>query len=136
MTFALITDEFSVSGELTEQDFTTLNKLGVSMLINARPDNENDGQKNDEDFKILCEAHGIEYVHVPVKPGQYSQNDIEKVANAFNAASGKVHGLCKTGARAAHLWALSQKEAKCFDELQKKAQAQGYDLTMIKNHFE
>lgn len=131
----MLTDEYSVSGELSEQDFAAIAELGVTLIINARPDDETEGQKNDREFKTLCEQHGIDYVHVPVKPGQYSESDIKTVAIALNETEGKAHGFCRTGARAAHLWALSQKEQKSFEELQKKAQANGFDLAIVESHF-
>jgi len=135
MAFAMITDQYSVSGELSEQDFEALNELDITLLINARPDNETENQKTDAEFRVLCAQHGIDYVHVPVNPGQYSELDIKAVSEALSKAKGKVHGVCRTGTRAAHLWALTQKEHQPFDALQEKAKAQGFCLEIVKGHF-
>lgn len=135
MTFAMITDEYSVSSELSEKDFDALNELGITLLINARPDNETENQTMDAEFQALCAQHGIDYVHVPVSPGQYSELDVNAVAEAISKAKGKVHGFCRTGARATHLWALTQKESEHFDVLQEKAKAHGFCLNIVKKHF-
>jgi len=135
MAFAMITDQYSVSGELSEQDFEVLNELDITLLINARPDNETENQKSDAEFQALCAQHSIDYVHVPVKPGQYSELDVKAVSEALCKAKGKVHGFCRTGARAAHLWALTQKEHQPFEALQQKAKTHGYCLEVVKGHF-
>lgn len=78
----------------------------------------------------------MDYVHVPVQPGNYSQDDIQSVADALNRANNKVHSFCKTGGRALHLWTVAQIECKDFEELQAIAKAKGYYLGAVKKHFD
>ena len=136
MTIVDITDTFSVSGELNEQDIAALKEKGISMLINLRPDNESADQVNNNQWQVLCEKHGLNYQHIPVLPCQYSDQDIESFESHLADSDVKVHSFCKTGTRAVHMWALSNRETHEFIELQAKVTNKGYDLKMISGHFE
>lgn len=135
MTINTLTDTFSASGELSEQDLTYLFDNGVSTLINVRPDNEAPDQKNSADWRVLCQKHGFYYIHIPVSLCQYTAHDIQQFKDALNSAEKKVHSFCRTGARAAHLFALANKEACTFDQLQTLLKSKGYDLNVISDKF-
>lgn len=104
MTITYITNTFSVSGELSEPELIQLAQNGVSTLINVRPNNEAPEQKNDAHWRKLCTKHNLDYVFIPVKPNQYTDQDIAKFKAALLNATGKVHAFCRTGTRATHLF--------------------------------
>ncbi len=135
MSLKKINDDLYLSGEFKDVDFKHLKEIGVSLVINARPDGECEGQTCSSDFEDQCKLHGIDYLHLPVKPLQYSDEDILSMSKALKGTNGKVYGFCRTGARAIHLWALTQKDDKEFEELQSLAQSHEYDLSALKERL-
>lgn len=103
-----IEPSFSVSGPICESDIVNLKNDGVTRLICARFDNEEVNQAAASEMAVLAEQYGLKYFHVPVKSKVYKPEDIRAFANALGEQNDKVHGYCRTGTRAAHLWALSQ----------------------------
>lgn len=130
-----ITKHFSVSGEITEAQLDTLVSQGVDTLINVRPDNECENQTSNHEWQALAKKHHIGYVFVPVKPCQYSEQDVKKFKEALAQSSSSVHGFCRTGTRAAHLWALANRENVVFSDMQRILKDAGYDLDMIAEMF-
>jgi len=108
MTITTIDDVFSISGPITTEDVANLKQQGVTTLICTRYDNEENGQLSSEEMASIAQAHDLAHVNVPVKSGQYSEQDIGAFWQAFKTAQGKVHSYCRTGTRASHLWALGQ----------------------------
>jgi uncharacterized protein (TIGR01244 family) len=131
-----ITPEFSVSGELSEAELMVLADQGVDTLINVRPDNEAEGQINHPKWQVLAKNLHIEYGYIPVKPGEYSEQDIAKFDTLLTQSKTRVHSFCRTGARAVHLWALANKNTLAFDRMHDIAKQKGYDLNLIKAKFE
>lgn len=108
MTITTIDDTFSISGPVTAEEITNLKQQGVTTLICTRYDNEENGQMSCAEMAAIASELGMAHAHVPVKSGQYSEQAIGEFWQAFSTAQGKVHGYCRTGTRAAHLWALGQ----------------------------
>jgi len=135
MTITQLTSSFSVSGELSEQSLAELIKNGVSTLINVRPNNEAAEQKNDAFWRNLCAKHGLEYIFIPVKPCQYSPQDIAKFKAALQNASKNVHAFCRTGTRASHLFALANKDRYGYNDIHSLLTSKGYDASVIANHY-
>lgn len=103
-----LTQEYSVSGPLSGQDIQALQQEGVTSLICTRPDGEEPEQLSFSTIQVIAENYGMQVFHIPVKPSQYSEEDVASFLSALDAMQGqKVHGYCRTGTRAAHLWLLS-----------------------------
>lgn len=131
MTITTITDTFSASGELCEQDLKQLHEDGVSTIINVRPDNEAPEQITNAQWNTLCQQYGLQYVFIPVKSGQYSEHDVKQFKDAIDNAQKKVHCFCRTGTRAVHLFALANKDTDSIKQLQTAITSKGYDLRAI-----
>lgn len=135
MVITNLTNEFSVSGEVTEQELIQLSESGTSTLINVRPDNEAPEQKSDQHWIALCHRYDMQYLHVPVLPCQYSESAIQQIKQAIDHAPNKVHCFCRTGTRAAHLFALANKHQYSFQRMQALLKEKGYDLSQIANQY-
>ena len=131
-----ITSNFSVSGALTKQDFSALIEKGITTLINVRPDNECENQINDLEWQDLANKYKIEYAYIPVKPNEYNDDDIARFASLLNNIDKKVHGFCRTGTRAAHLWALANKNKIEFLAIQYQLSNKGYSVSSISEMFD
>ena len=111
MNILSITDNFSVSGAIDLDSLKQLAKRGVTLLINVRPDKEAVDQITDEALEEVAALAGLRYVYIPVKSGEYPADKVTAFARVLHAEQGAVHGICRTGTRAAHLWALAQCKA-------------------------
>lgn len=121
-------DRLSVMAQPTEEDLERLAERGYRTVISNRPRGEDDAQPDPERLRTKAEALGMNWKEVPVKPREYSQQDIDSFARALDDAPSPVVGFCRTGMRVAHLWALSKAPHWSLSELQASAEAAGYDL--------
>jgi sulfide:quinone oxidoreductase len=125
-----ITDNFSVSSQLSLEDIAFLKTEGIKTIICNRPDGEDPGQL--EHDKIAQEAieNGMEFHFMPVISGQMTPQDGDNFSKLIDNAPQPIHAYCRTGTRCSILWSLSELKSGTPREtvLQKTAQA-GYDLS-------
>jgi uncharacterized protein (TIGR01244 family) len=118
-----------VSGQIAPEEIAS---LGVTTLINNRPDGEEPGQPSSDVIAAAAEAAGIDYRHIPVAGG-IAQPQVAQMADALAQARGPVLAFCRSGTRSTYLWALAR--ARLGDDaeaLTAKAAAAGYDLSPIR----
>ncbi len=127
---------FTVSPQLSARDVGVAASAGFKAIINNRPDNEGDDQPASAELEAAAKASGLDYRHIPVKPGQISDADIAAFTDAMNEVTGPVLAFCRTGTRSASLWALSEARHMDADALIKAAGAAGYDLSGLKSRLE
>ena len=123
-----LTPSFAASAQLTEADVIKAAAEGFRTIIDNRPDGEDAGQPTAADIAALATRHGMTFAHIPVVPGAISDADVAKMADALGRASGPVLGYCRTGVRAATLWALSEAGTTDPETILRTAASAGYDL--------
>jgi uncharacterized protein (TIGR01244 family) len=122
-------DNMFVAGQISPGEIA---QLGVSMIVNNRPDGEEPGQPTSDEIAAAAQAAGVEYRHIPVAGG-FSLPQVAQMADALAGADGPVLAFCKSGTRSTFLWALAR--ARLGDDaeaLVSKAAAAGYDLSPIR----
>lgn len=105
-------------------------------IINNRRDAEEPGQPSSAEIEAEARRLGLDYVHIPVVPGQVSDEQVAEFGRALSGKPGPVLAFCKSGTRAATLWALSQAGKRDPDEILAAAKAAGYDLSALKARLE
>jgi len=122
-------DKTLVAGQLTPDDVPALKAQGVTLLVNNRPDNEDDGQPLSADLEAAAQAAGIEYRHIPIRYGM-GPSDVESMRAAIHAAGdGKLLAFCRSGNRSTLAWAVARAEDGAEpDELRRCAEAAGFNL--------
>jgi uncharacterized protein (TIGR01244 family) len=109
--------------------------LGVSLIVNNRPDDEEPGQPTSEEIEAAARAAGIAYRHIPISGG-FSQAQVAEMADALSGADGPTLAFCKSGMRSIYLWALARARlGGDGDDLSAKALAAGYDLSPIRAYL-
>ena len=109
--------------------------LGVKMIVNNRPDQEEPGQPTSAEIEAAAAAAGIGYRHIPVAGG-FSDAQVQAMVEALSAADGPVLAFCKSGMRSIYLWALARaRMGDDADALLEKGAAAGYDLSPIRGHL-
>lgn len=132
MTFKPLSPAFSAGPQLSEADIARAAQDGFSTIVDNRPDGEDPGQPDAAAMRALAEQHGLAFAHIPVTPGAIGDTDIAQMAAVLEGAPGPVLGYCRTGTRAAMLWALSQAGGAPPESLLQAAAEAGFDLTAIK----
>ena len=103
-------------------------------VINNRPDAEEPGQASSAAIETEARRLGLNYVHIPVEPGQFTGEQVAAFAKAVG--TGPAVAFCKSGKRAATLWALSQRGRMGADEILASAKAAGFDLAELRPRLE
>ena len=122
-------DKTLVNGQISPDDIGELKALGVTLIVNNRPDGEDAGQPESDDIEAAARAAGIDYRHVPIARG-LGPSDIEAMREAMHAAGeGKLFAFCRSGNRSTLAWAVAKSEDGVpTEELHRQANQAGFDL--------
>lgn len=125
-----------LAGDLSVCAFVTPEELPAlahefRTIINNRPDSEEPGQPTSAEIEAAARKLGLDYVHIPVIPGQIGDEQVEAFAKAMVERPGTKLAFCRTGFRAASLWALSQAGRQSPAEILSAAAQAGYDLAPL-----
>jgi sulfide:quinone oxidoreductase len=129
MTPKQIVPEFHVCGPLDDASLAQAASAGYRAIVCARPDGEEPGQLPASEVATLAEALGMTFVHIPVTPGTYADADVAAMRTMLDRLPGPVLGYCRTGTRAATLWALAQVGHRSPEEILALSSAAGVDLS-------
>ena len=115
--------------QIAPDDIPALQELGVTMLVNNRPDGEDVGQPESDDIEAAAKAAGIDYRHIPIARG-LGPSDIEAMREAMHSVGeGKLFAFCRTGNRSTLAWAVAKSEDGVpSEELHRQANEAGFDL--------
>ncbi len=122
-------DRTYVSGQIHPDEVQALKELGVTLIVNNRPDNEDAGQPEGDDIEAAAKAAGIGYRHVPIARGM-GPSDVEAMREAIHSAGdGKLFAFCRSGNRSTLAWAIARSEDGVpREELDRCAAQAGFDL--------
>jgi uncharacterized protein (TIGR01244 family) len=121
-------DKMMVSGQIAPHEVAGLAESGVTMLVNNRPDGEEEGQPLAGDIEAAAAAAGIPYRFVPIIRG-IGPADIEAMQEALReAGDGKLLAFCRSGTRSALTLALARREeGASADEVHRCLADAGFD---------
>ena len=132
--FRQVDERMLVSGQIQPEDVQAAVDAGVTMIVNNRPDGEQPGQPAGAEIEAAARAAGLDYRHIPVAGG-LSPDLVQAMAEALDAADGKVLGFCAAGTRSTYLWALARLKAGAdVEDIIAKAGGAGYDLSALRNY--
>ena len=81
---------------------------GFRSVVNNRPDFEGGAQQpTSQALEAAARQAGLEYAHLPVVPGQYSAQDLERMAQLMATLPRPVLLFCRSGARSTQLYRLA-----------------------------
>ena len=122
-------DKTLVAGQLSPEEMAGLKAQGVTLVVNNRPDNEDEGQPLSADMEAAARAAGMDYRHIPIRYGM-GPSDVESMRQALQATGdGKLLALCRSGNRSTWAWAVARAEDGVEpEELHRCAEAAGFSL--------
>lgn len=131
-----ISPAISVATQLTPAAIAAAKAAGFRTVINNRPDHEEAGQPTSAELEAKSKAEGLEYHHIPVVPGRFTDAQADAFGKLLDSSEKPVLAFCKSGMRATTLWALSQAGKLTADEILRQAAACGYDLRPLRGQIE
>ncbi|HXG98932.1 MAG TPA: TIGR01244 family sulfur transferase [Sphingomicrobium sp.] len=122
-------DKTLVDAQIAPGAVAALKDLGVTMIVNNRPDGEDEGQPTSADIEAAAKAAGIAYRHVPIARGM-GPSDVEAMRAAMRSASGgKLFAFCRSGNRSALAWAVAKSEDGFpREEIERSVAEAGFNL--------
>jgi len=131
-----LTPNISVAHQLTEQDLEAAAAAGFKTIINNRPDGEAPDQPRSEALSAAADRLGLAYRHIPVVPGQLSDEQVEAFRTFLNDAQKPALAFCRTGTRSATLWALAASDRLSANEILQTTSEAGYDFEALRPQLE
>jgi uncharacterized protein (TIGR01244 family) len=122
-------DRTLVSGQIAPCDVPELQRRGVTMIVNNRPDGEDEGQPPSADIEEAAAQAGVEYRFIPIVRG-IGPADVDAMQDAIReCGDGKLLAFCRSGNRSALAWAVARAEDGVpREELERCAAEAGVDL--------
>lgn len=131
--FRPLTQDIMVSPQIGIDAVAEAKALGVSLIINNRPEGESDDQVPGPDIEAAARAAGLEYVAIPITHSGFSEPQVAAMAEALKGATGKVLAYCRSGTRSTLLWALAESaQGGDPDALTNIAAKAGYDVSPVR----
>ena len=121
-------DRTMVSGQVAPHEVAGLAEQGITMLVNNRPDGEEDGQPFASEIEEAAARAGIGYRFVPIIRG-IGPADVEAMQQALReSGDGKLLAFCRSGTRSAFALALAKREeGASADEVSTCLVSAGFD---------
>ena len=131
--FRKVTDGVFASPQIGLDEVAEAKDLGVTLVINNRPEGESDDQIPGPEIEAAARAAGMDYLALPVTHPGVSEGQVKAQAEARAASDGPVLAYCRSGTRSTLLWALAEASRGGDPEAISASAAQaGYDIASIR----
>ena len=128
-----LTSDIFVAPQISVATVDEAKALGVTLVVNNRPEGEAPDQTPGDAIEAAARAAGMDYVAIPVSPGGFTIQQVDALDAALaGKGDGKVLCYCRSGTRSTLLYSLMRARAGDNpDDLADIAAAAGYDLSPI-----
>ena len=131
--FRQLTDSVFASPQITTQDIVHAKELGVTLIVNNRPDGEDTSAPQSDEIESAARDAGLHFVSIPVSHAGFSLPQVDAMAEALRDADGKVLAYCRSGTRSTLLWAMARaKLGDKPDAIAEAAMRAGYDVSPVR----
>lgn len=103
-----LTPNLAVGSQVVPEEISGLAAAGFKGIINNRPDDEAPDQPSSQALEAEAKRHGLTYWHIPIVPGQATEEDARAFAAVLSQTEGPVVAFCRTGNRSTSLWKMAQ----------------------------
>jgi len=118
-----------VADQILPEDLNDLAAQGIKTIFCHRPDGEGADQPNFAEIAQAAKKLKIKTHYLPVVSGKISDADVTAFAELFKEAKQPLLGYCRSGMRAASLWALSQGANLGLAQTLEAGKQAGFDLS-------
>ena len=130
------TPEFAIGPQLSVGDFKQVRDGGFASILNARPDDELGDYLLAAEAQEQARAHGLNYMHCPTQNHDIFEPDaINRFELALVDLPKPIFAHCKSGTRAAILWALVAVRHRPVETVIEVLRAAGQDLDFLEQEL-
>jgi sulfide:quinone oxidoreductase len=126
-----ISDQLSVSPQITEVDLAALREAGIQSIICNRPDGEGADQPTFQEIADTAKKMGIEARHIPISGGIVEDDDAAAFGRALEELPKPILAYCRTGTRSATLWSLAKAKDTPVADILSATKKAGYDMAGV-----
>ncbi|SAL42340.1 pyridine nucleotide-disulfide oxidoreductase [Caballeronia udeis] len=126
-----LTAELAVSQQIAASDLRAIADSGFRAVVCNRPDGEGSDQPNFSEIEAAAREQGIETHYLPIESGKVGDGEAAQFGELMQALPKPVLAYCRTGMRAATLWALSEAPRRTLPDIIAAGKAAGYDLSAL-----
>ncbi|MEL7199872.1 MAG: TIGR01244 family sulfur transferase [Pseudomonadota bacterium] len=131
--FRKLDESMMASPQISIDDLTEAQALGVTLIINNRPDGEDPNAPQSDAIESAANALGLQYVAIPIGHSGFSEAQVDAMCEALDQADGNILAYCRSGTRSTFLWALAEaKSGVSSDTIAAAALSAGYDVAPIR----
>jgi uncharacterized protein (TIGR01244 family) len=131
--FRKVTDGVFASPQIGTAEVAEAAAMGVTLVINNRPEHESDDQTPGPEIEAAARAAGLDYLAIPVTHAGFSEGQVAAMAEALAKSAGPVLAYCRSGTRSTLLWALAEASRGGDPEtIAARAAGAGYDIASIR----
>lgn len=133
-----ITAKQYVSGQITIDMMEDISNLGITLIINNRPDYEEEGQESSKELMKKAESLGIKFINIPFAANTLDKEKIINFSNLIKNNEQKALYFCRSGARSSTIWGIASVLYldKDINEVMNKINNIGYDSSVLPNMVE
>jgi len=103
-----VTEDFSISGQISATDVALIKASGFKTIMCNRPDGEEFGQPTVEIIKKAAEDHELNFFYLPLGRAAITTELLDGFRDVVNGQNGRVFAYCRSGTRCGMLWNASQ----------------------------
>ena len=129
MNIVKLTNSVAVSAQIMPDDVAAIAAAGFKVLINNRPDGEENNQPTSDSIAAAAQSAGLEYHYMPITAMSFPGPDFDAMSDLLDDPARPVLAFCRTGTRCANLWVAGCDEA-VREQAMSAAGQRGYDLGM------
>lgn len=134
--FVNVTPEFAIGPQISRDDFEALHAAGFASVLNARPDDEEGEFLSSRDAEQLARANGLAYAHSPTENHAVLEPEsVDQFEQALAELPKPIFAHCKSGTRAAILWALVASRHRAVEDVIATLRAAGQELDFLEQEL-
>jgi uncharacterized protein (TIGR01244 family) len=135
--FKNLTDQVTVSTQMTKEDFAAIAEMGVKTIVCNRVEGEEAGQPLNQTMQDAAADHGMDFIALPMG-GEFPLEQAMQMAALLRDKETPIHAYCKSGTRSAILWGLASamNQSQTPDEIMEITHGAGFDLANVAPAFQ
>jgi len=134
--FTKLDENIFVSPQITIDQVANAENMGITMIINNRPDGESADQTEGDAIKRAAMKAELDYISIPITHAGFSAPQVDAMIEALQnneAKDGTILAYCRSGTRSTFLWSLAKaKMGETPAEIARLAGNAGYDTTPVR----
>jgi uncharacterized protein (TIGR01244 family) len=135
MKLAVLTPNVTALAQPSVDEIAELAARGYRSIISNRAENETEDQPDWIGLKAAAAAQNMDAVQCPVVMGQIGEEQVDAFRETLERLPKPIAVFCRTGTRAALMWALANEGNLTIEERIAAAARGGYDLEPFRHRL-